>query len=55
LGERPCALQLHPVTTRCRLPRIGKTEARILYDDSFLYIGVELWDREPHRIVTPSL
>jgi hypothetical protein len=36
-------------------PASEKTEARILYDDSFLYIGVELWDREPHRIVTPSL
>jgi hypothetical protein len=37
----------HPVTER--------TEARILYDGQYLYIGVELYDREPDRLVIPSL
>lgn len=37
------------------MPSTERTEARILYDDKFLYIGVELYDREPGRLVIPSL
>jgi hypothetical protein len=37
------------------LPATERTEARILYDDEYLYIGVELYDREPDRLVIPSL
>lgn len=36
-------------------PATERTEARILYDEQFLYIGVELYDREPDRLVIPSL
>lgn len=37
----------HPVSER--------TEVRILYDDERLYVGAELWDREPDKLVIPSL
>jgi hypothetical protein len=37
------------------LPASERTEVRILYDDARLYIGVELWDREPGRLTIPSL
>jgi hypothetical protein len=36
-------------------PATERTEVRILYDDQHLYIGVEMWDREPHRLTIPSL
>jgi hypothetical protein len=36
-------------------PSTERTEARILYDDNFLYIGVELYDREPDKLIIPSL
>ncbi|HSG08856.1 MAG TPA: DUF5916 domain-containing protein [Longimicrobiales bacterium] len=36
-------------------PATERTEARILYDDEFLYVGVELYDGEPDRLVIPSL
>ncbi|HSW28262.1 MAG TPA: DUF5916 domain-containing protein, partial [Longimicrobiales bacterium] len=37
------------------LPASERTEVRILYDDQALYIGVELWDREPDKLTIPSL
>ncbi|MDP2956057.1 MAG: DUF5916 domain-containing protein [Longimicrobiales bacterium] len=37
------------------LPVSERTEVRILYDDHLLYIGVELWDREPGNLTVPSL
>ncbi len=37
------------------MPSTERTEARILYDDKYLYIGVELYDREPNKLVIPSL
>jgi len=37
------------------MPATESTEARILYDDRYIYVGVELWDPEPHRLVIPSL
>ena len=37
------------------MPVTESTEVRILYDDEYLYIGVEMWDRQPDRIVIPSL
>jgi Domain of unknown function (DUF5916)/Carbohydrate family 9 binding domain-like len=37
----------HPLTQR--------TEVRILYDETYLYIGAEMWDTEPDRIIIPSL
>ncbi|MDP2956056.1 MAG: DUF5916 domain-containing protein [Longimicrobiales bacterium] len=36
-------------------PATELTEARILYDDEYLYVGVELWDREPDKLIIPSL
>lgn len=36
-------------------PSSEVTEARILYDERFLYIGVELYDREPDKLIIPSL
>ncbi|MHB1192688.1 MAG: carbohydrate binding family 9 domain-containing protein [Longimicrobiales bacterium] len=36
-------------------PASEHTEARILYDDEKLYVGVELGDREPDKLVIPSL
>ncbi|OGU34068.1 MAG: hypothetical protein A3K13_01360, partial [Gemmatimonadetes bacterium RIFCSPLOWO2_12_FULL_68_9] len=36
-------------------PSTERTEARILYDDQFLYVGVELYDAEPDRLIIPSL
>jgi len=36
-------------------PSSERTEARILYDDRYLYIGVELYDREPDKLIIPSL
>src|SRR5262245_34182505 len=29
-----------------------RTEVRVLYDDSSLYVGMRLYDREPNKIVT---
>jgi Domain of unknown function (DUF5916) len=36
-------------------PMTQRTEIRIVYDDAYLYIGGEMWDTEPDRIVIPSL
>jgi len=36
-------------------PATEETEVRILYDDTNLYVGVELRDREPDKLVIPSL
>jgi hypothetical protein len=36
-------------------PATEETEVRILYDDANLYVGVELFDREPDALVIPSL
>jgi hypothetical protein len=36
-------------------PESERTEVRILYDDENLYVGVELWDREPEKLIIPSL
>ncbi|HKJ03092.1 MAG TPA: DUF5916 domain-containing protein, partial [Longimicrobiales bacterium] len=36
-------------------PATERTEVRILYDDEFLYVGAELYDREPDKLVIPSL
>ena len=36
-------------------PASEHTEVRILYDDHALYVGVELRDREPDKLVIPSL
>ena len=36
-------------------PLTQKTEVRILYDEAYLYIGAEMWDTEPDRIIIPSL
>ena len=36
-------------------PASERTEARILYDDEYLYVGVQLYDREPDKLVIPSL
>jgi hypothetical protein len=37
------------------LPSTEDTEVRILYDDANLYVGVELLDREPDKLIIPSL
>jgi hypothetical protein len=37
------------------LPVTQRTEVRILYDDTYLYVGAEMWDTEPDRIIIPSL
>ncbi len=37
------------------LPATEETEVRILYDDENLYVGVELADREPDKLIIPSL
>jgi hypothetical protein len=31
-------------------PATERTEARVLIDDDALYVGMRMWDREPHRI-----
>ncbi len=36
-------------------PASERTEVRILYDDRAVYFGAELWDREPDKLVIPSL
>jgi hypothetical protein len=36
-------------------PASERTEVRILYDEEKIYFGAELWDREPDRLVIPSL
>jgi hypothetical protein len=36
-------------------PASERTEVRILYDDHAVYFGAELWDREPDKLVIPSL
>jgi len=37
------------------MPATEETEVRILFDDANLYVGVELRDREPDKLVIPSL
>ncbi len=37
------------------MPATYRTEARIVFDENNLYIGVKLWDPEPGRAVIPSL
>jgi uncharacterized protein DUF5916/cellulose/xylan binding protein with CBM9 domain len=38
-----------------RVPPTERTEARILYDDDNLYLGIRLYDREPSRILARTL
>lgn len=33
------------------VPAEYRTEAKVLYDDEFLYVGVKCWDPAPHQIV----